>query len=195
MTQTENNIIKLLSCSTNFCVVVKLIILVLMLFISINGSNGEKVQQKCDGYGVSGYISDHEVFNEHTIGVNDDANQSNNKIISKSNGNDSSIDVDNDEGDDIGNDCHRIIKNANTIIDNQNVGAGDTNDTTTKNHYNFIANEWNLNSNISNNEPKERVLSRQRRYLVFPEGSSIQVGMSYMYNVKHTKSTEMELIQ
>lgn len=114
---------KLFSCFTNFSHL-KLIIPLLLLFISIKCDDGENVH-RFDGHGVSVNVSVGQVSAEPSIS---DA-------------------VNGNDGKDNG---------------------------TAKSHYNF-----NVNASQTTDR-KERVLSRRRRYLIFPEGSSIQLGMKYV---------------
>lgn len=114
---------KLLSCFTNFSHL-KLIITLLMLFISIKCDDGDNVH-RFKGHGVPSNVSVDQVS------------------------------------------TGQFPVNTNTV----NVT---TENATTESHYNFI-----VNSSHTVNDA-ERVLSRQRRYLIFPEGSSIQLGMKYV---------------
>lgn len=105
MAQTEKDARKLLSCSYTFCVL-KLIIFVLVLFISIKGDDGDNARRE--------------------------------------GGNGSDVDV--------------------------GVRMNSTDPAASQAYYDFI-------TNGTERKNGERILSRRRRYLIFPEGSSLQVGM------------------
>lgn len=110
MAQTEKDARKLLSCSYTFCVL-KLIIFVLVLFISIKGDDGDNVHRE--------------------------------------GGNGSDVDVDG------------------------GVRMSSTGPAARQAYYEFI-------TNGNGRKNGERILSRRRRYLIFPEGSSLQVGMYWV---------------
>lgn len=187
MAKTKERNRKLLSCSSNFYVL-KLIIFILVLFISINGDNGEKVHSK-GGNGVSTVnvsTTSYQLFNGEFVAANGTFTASSEAATTAFYA-DATIAAADDDDDDTG------------AVHKKNNHTGHGADTTEA-HHNFIANE-NRNAKVvdgadadkaaaangrrtkrtgrnkrRNNGNGERVLSRRRRYLIFPEGSSLQVG-------------------
>lgn len=172
MAKTKEDNRKLLSCSFNFYVP-KLIIFILVLFISINSDNGEKVHSK-GGNGVSTVnvsTTSYQLFNGEATAIYADAPSGDIAIANKQNNHTG-------HGEGTTEAHYNFIVNENrdaTRVDDAD-DADDADDSVGDGHRNTTSRR----KNRSYNSNGERVLSRRRRYLIFPEGSSLQVGM-YIY--------------